>query len=218
MTKPFNLTEWARLMASFRDIPIVRLCDQGTRTGVIALRHDVDADLQSAVEMARLEAAHGIRSTYFMLDTASYWEHPHETLTSIEAILYYGHEIGWHNNVVSRHIRTHRPIPELITETLEFLRSPGAPVTGTASHGDPLCREYGYVNYDIWKSNPRPTERSVYDLTDFGLAYEAYFLPRTHYISESGGIWRQDNEAVVADFRKNGGILQVLLHPQWWQL
>ena len=223
MTKPFNISDWAKLFAQFRGIPIYTLAgwnaavsNGATTKHAVLLRHDVDADLQAAVEMARLESNHGIYSTYFMLDTADYWQNKHELLTSIESILYYGHEIGWHNNVTTRHIRTQRPIPELINEALNVLRLSGADVIGTASHGDPLCHDYNYVNYQVWNTCPHPTERSVHSLSDFGLDYEAYFIRRTHYISESGGIWRQCDD--IADFKDKGGVLQVLIHPQWWKL
>src|SRR5919201_3238903 len=41
-----------------------------TRT-VVGLRHDVDARLGSALRMAELEHAHGLRATYFVLHSAA---------------------------------------------------------------------------------------------------------------------------------------------------
>src|SRR4051812_48944821 len=43
------------------------------RDGLVALRHDVDHDLENAVRFAALERQHGLRSSYYVLHTDWYY-------------------------------------------------------------------------------------------------------------------------------------------------
>lgn len=67
--------------------------------GDVYLRHDVDLSLQSAVEMARLEADLGVESTYFLLLTSPLYN-PFETEARelVREIDSLGHDVGLHCN------------------------------------------------------------------------------------------------------------------------
>jgi hypothetical protein len=49
---------------------------------------------------------------------------------------------------------------------------------------------------------------------DLGLGYDATWLSRGNYLSESGGRWSQPLADVAAVF--GTGQLHVLTHPDWW--
>ena len=57
-------------------ITLRELHDAPDRPHAVALRHDVDHDLDLALEMAHHEHARGIRATYFLLHSAGYWQDP----------------------------------------------------------------------------------------------------------------------------------------------
>ena len=67
---------------------------------VIALRHDIDHDLDLALEMAHHEHERGIRATYFLLHTCDYWNDPRFTQKCAQ-LQDYGHEIGLHLNLLT---------------------------------------------------------------------------------------------------------------------
>lgn len=177
----------------------------------IELRHDVDLCLQSALAMAVVEQRHGIASSYYFLPPDGITQ-KHNYFGSIEknrirvsrrfietaqAIQDMGHEVGLHNDLIPLAAATGAPIADLLAALLHELRKHGLHVTGTASHGSPLCKQYGFVNYDIF-SRAREGERRVVqidgktvsipslNMRDFGLDYEAYSRHRELCISDSG--------------------------------
>lgn len=221
--KYYNRNDYRNILIMVADMDVRTLAESHTMTGVVNIRHDVDDDLQAAVDMAEMEAEFGMKATYFFLDTAPYWKR--DMRKSVARIAKLGHEIGWHNNAISNHLLTGLSLRNCIEGPLSVL-SKIAPVVGTASHGDRLCYQHGYLNYyafglhraDNLQKFPNLEEYSQFSLSEFGLEYEAYFTGHTHYISESGGQWYGDCFATFQDFKEKGGKLQILIHPQWWHL
>jgi hypothetical protein len=223
--KNFGRNDWTKLMDRIKHLNIQTLEESHDKTegNIVNIRHDVDDDIQASFKMAQAENEIGIKSTYFILDTAPYW--PQDVAKYVELISRFGHEIGWHNNAISKHIRTGESLFDCVCDALAELRKV-APVVGTASHGDLLCYERGYLNYYLFglsrvnnlQNFPFKGDWHSFDLHNFGLKYEAYFTGHTHYITDSAGEWNQNNEEIILDFEKNGGKLQLLLHPQWWTL
>ena len=195
--------------------------------GKILFRHDVDDDLPRSVAMAELQHKCGVKATYFILDTAPYWVPTDVKMwRQIHRIKNLGHEVAWHNNVLSRWVALPQPIEDLILEPLNHFALEGIKIHGSASHGDPLCYKHGFVNYEVFaecgiskKSAAFAEPTHVFpkvSMKTFGLQYEAYHLPKDQYFSESGGNW-----GVVPDkdhFENRELITQILIHPQWWTL
>lgn len=113
----------------------------------IALRHDVDDDLGTALEMAYWERERGCRSTYFLLHTAQYWSDPRLPEIALQ-IQDFGHEVGLHLNALGEWAtgRT-EDITGAIAGPLMRLREAGVEVSGVSAHGDPACYVYGFSNY-----------------------------------------------------------------------
>ena len=124
---------------------------------MIALRHDVDYDLDLAIEMSYWERESGIRSTYFLLHSAPYWN----DLRFIEKCLQiqdFGHEIGLHLNILAEWMRCKVDnLASYLERLLASLRKSGIRVTGVSAHGDRLCYERQFVNYWCF-SELRPSD------------------------------------------------------------
>jgi len=114
-------------------------------SGPVALRHDVDHSLDLALEMAWLEAEQGCRATYFVLPDQPYAREDRflEKCLQIQAL---GHEVGLHNNVLTRWISDGREPREELDEELRRLRAAGLRIAGTSTHGDRLCYVHRYLN------------------------------------------------------------------------
>lgn len=141
------------------------LAEHPERPNAIALRHDVDHDLDLALEMAHHEHERGIRATYFLLHTCDYWNDERFAVKCAQ-LQAYGHEIGLHANILTEwfdgqcdSIETH------LAELLAYMRSAGVDVVGTSAHGDRACYEHGFINYWIWKDlrgdQPQVTEQGL---------------------------------------------------------
>ena len=76
----------------FNEIP-----QTGDHSKICLLRHDIDADMWAALEMAKVEAALGIRSTYFIMTRSSVYNltarHNH---AMVQEIISLGHGVGLH--------------------------------------------------------------------------------------------------------------------------
>jgi hypothetical protein len=235
-----DFTDYRHLMESIQ-APKAPLCEPPDGKTVM-LRHDIDHSIDKALDFARAEYEMGYRSTYFLLHTAPYFDYSSLFRDQVRELQDLGHEVGIHNNFISEWYRTGTMS---IARSLGFLRSAGVDVFGTASHGDQLCYEHGFINYEVWtecygkNSNRKPREKEPpwprFSLKEFGLEYEAYFLHRDAYLTDSGHHWvgavkkmpamettpnpiGKDETIDRFNAMEGDAIMQVLTHPIWWKV
>lgn len=203
--------------------------DRGSR--VIGLRHDVDDNphsFETALALAGWEFERGYSSTFFLLHGSHYWNE--DLFLVVERFVDLGHEIGIHVNALAESLLLDRDPGMILAEALSELRSTGVRISGCVAHGDSLCHEVGFVNDEMFVESRRPSygdanrklsfgrvhrkieplPRSVYDLE-----YDPNWIPRAHYLSDSGGEWSTPFEEMVARWER-GGQLHMLVHPDWW--
>ena len=141
------------------------------QTSYCQIRHDVDADIVACLPMAKIEADLGIQSTYFLLHTAAYygeWNvdnnkaifHRYESLADyyleLQAL---GHEVAIHTDPLHLYQNIKVDGAETLVAELEWLRSIGIKVYGTAPHNNPL--EYGASNSAIFNGRNKLTKGGV---------------------------------------------------------
>lgn len=136
------------------------------QTSYCQIRHDVDADIVACLPMAEIEAELGIQSTYFLLHTAAYfgnWEVDEEKHKAVfkrhEALADYylqiqelGHEIAVHTDPMHLYQSLNVDGAQALCSDIEWLRSRGIKVSGTAPHNNP--DEYGASNSAIFRGRP----------------------------------------------------------------
>jgi hypothetical protein len=211
---------------------------------VIGLRHDVDNDLDIAYQFSEVESKLGFRSTYFILHTAPYYlanqnnmeVHTDKIIPILKTMQDEKHfEIGWHNDLVTLQVVYNIDPVRFLTQELNWLRSNGIRIEGTASHGSNYCKVYHYLNYYFFEECTYPIVPNYNNnitvpvgnkiitlikgkLNDFGLQYEAYFLNNNKAFSDA---------TVTNGIRWNIGMLDlsqlqagdraiILLHPIHW--
>jgi hypothetical protein len=234
-----------RLLAVARVVPL-RDLDASTDSDrpIVALRHDVDERLDSARVLAELEAERGIAATYFMLHTASYYArlrpgHVTRNPGSIDAFLRMqalGHELGWHNDLVTLQCIWRIPPRAYLLAELDALRTAGLDVTGVAAHGGYWCNALGYHNAYFFSDIPGPqagfphfervplpdgttVELEKGTLAEFSLVYDAYSLSHDLYLSDSrfdphGRRWHPDDFDLGT--LRPGDKAIILVHPCQW--
>jgi hypothetical protein len=211
---------------------------------VIGLRHDVDNDLNKALEFSRTESDLGFRSTYYILHTAPYYlvntnnmaihsANIFPTLNTMQNIRHF--EIGWHNDLVTlQAVYNIDPVAFLKNE-LAWLRANGINIYGSASHGSPYCYTYKYLNYYFFEECTYPVVGQFVNninltiggktvpmkkgkFSDFNLEYEAYFLNNNKYFSDAsitnGTRWNIG--MLNLDQLHAGDRVIILLHPIHW--
>lgn len=238
----FTYAAYGAFLASLAADPRVavvplREYEGASRAGVvIGMRHDVDDRLDSALAFGRLEHRHGIRSTYFVLHTASYYRHDDAFLAALHVLQdELGHEIGWHNDLLTLQLLHGVDAVEYLHGELNWLRANGIDVVGTAAHGSRACHELGFTNRYFFSDFPDvdptlPNKDAVVvagvrvpirsaPLSAFGLVYEATQLPRDLYFSDAAfdeaGRRRHPQELHVGELRA-GATAIALTHPCLW--
>lgn len=208
---------------------------------VIAMRHDIDYDIASAVRFARREFKNGVRATYFILNTADYYG-----ITKIDTIIRnpsvltyikklqneYKHEIGWHNDLVTLQIVYNIDVKRYLTGELAWLRNNGIKIDGSVYHGSEFCYKYLYLNSYIWKNSKKninfPSYDSVlvngiyikinkFEYSDFGLRYEGslksdYFFADVFFYNNK----RWNMSMFDWNSLKPGEKVIILIHPALW--
>lgn len=216
-----------------RVVPMRDVWQGDTGPEVIGLRHDVDDNhggmaFDTALRMGEWEAARGYRSTYYLLHDSSYW-HRIRRAAELEEM---GHEVGLHVNGIAEGLRQRRDPVEIVRDALAELRQ-YVRVDGCAAHGDERCRdrrgELVFVNDEMFVESARPKvgepDRVIVSGVEslrlrpvsrasLGLLYDASWLRRGMYLSDSGSTWSQSPKNVAKQFGQ--GQLHMLVHPDWW--
>lgn len=216
---------------------------------VLIVRHDIDHDLDTALQLARWESDQGIRATYCALHTAWYYgdlcpegyRHTDFLVESLIEIQRLGHEINLHNNFGVVALQTGRDPMELMHREICALRCYGIDIRGTSTHGDRLCRDLDFRNYELFaesvyaeRGGPRTVEHhgnrirlGEVSMAELGLEYEAYDLPRDVYVTDSGGRLRYKRgtrgrgglrRKQLAEPPPYAQIVGLLAHPVWWDM
>lgn len=232
----------------FRVVPLCQYDDVSADDRVlVGLRHDIDADLDSAIEMAALEHRRGLRATYFVLHSASYYgvirrgrvRRRSGVLRALLAIQNrYGHEVGWHNDLVTLQVVYGINALAYAAEELGWLRAQGVRITGTAAHGSRFAARYGYDNRYLFSDlcvehrvpfADAPNHHEVTTgrgrqlipkttLAALGFSYEAYHLRHRLNPTDSdiaGGRRWHPNQLDLAALVP-GDRMILLTHPVHW--
>jgi hypothetical protein len=211
---------------------------------LVGIRHDVDDRLDSALRLAELEHRRGVHATYFVLHTAHYYgsldrgsaRRDPRLLPALRRLQHLGHEVGWHNDLVTLQLVYDLDPVEYLAAELGWLRENGIDVVGTAAHGSVHCHRIGFHNNEFFLDWPeavpggRPSRARIGvggrehalrrgHLADFGLDYEAYHLGEDRYFSDArfdGRGRRWHPELLPLDDLRAGERVVVLLHPCHW--
>ena len=157
------------------------------------LRHDVDNCLVSALRMAQVEHAYGIRSTYLLLlRTDNYNLLSRSSRRLVDQIARLGHDIGLHFSLYEH--PDSGSVADLITRDAQLLADVlERPVDVFAFHNPPES-----VDYTL----------AVPGLTN---AYSPVHFSPEAYLSESNMRWRSDPVQLLLSGRQRR--LQILVHP-----
>ena len=164
------------------------------------LRHDIDNDIEKALELAKVEKELGAKSTYFVLVTSDFYNiFSAKSEKHLHAILDCGHDIGLHfDEVRYQDIKTPEDARERILEETQLLSlAIGKPVDTVSMH--------------------RPSKMMLEaDLKIPGLinSYGQVYFKGFKYVSDSRRRWREPVEEIVK--AKTYERLHILTHAIWY--
>lgn len=176
----FTLTIYKKLLTSLQSAGYVfftfeeYLKKEATAAQCVILRHDIDAKAGNALAVAKVEAALGIRASYYFRIVPQ--SNQPEIIKQIASL---GHEIGYHYEDLSLSLGDTQEGIKLFKEHLYYFRQ-FYPVKTICMHGSPRSP---YDSKDLW---------NVYDYKDFGILGEPYFdidFSRLFYLTDTGRRW-----------------------------
>lgn len=193
-----NLEDYESLLLGFKEagyefgsfavdpIPLYR---------ALLLRHDVDFDIQKAVNMARMEARLGARSTYFfLLSSKSYNPADASSMSMLREIQSLGHDISLHFDPAVY------PDP---AEGLQFeLR-----LFELLYRIRPQCVSLHRPS-EFFLALDEPIQGTMH-------TYQGRFTRALKYVSDSGGTFKYGHPFSTDEFRR-GRSIHLLIHPIWW--
>lgn len=168
----------------FKFYPVIRWISEPDPSGIV-LRHDVDRKPGNSLQVARMEAELGIKSTYYFRITSNSFD-----VDVIKAISKMGHEIGYHFEALSYVGGDLAAAREHFSESLARLREV-AEIKTVAMHGSPLSRhdnrDYFRLTGDTLESNGLIAD-----------AFETIDYTGVHYFTDTGRSWA-DNRFNLRD-------------------
>jgi len=196
---------------------------------IIGLRHDVDSELDHALKIAKIEHNLGVKSTYFVLHTASYFhvDLSKNTLNDklIKKLLYLqntlGHEVGLHIDLMPIEIIYKKDPYVFVKSLVGLLKEKGVNIIGVAPHGN-LFHHIYRQNYVIknkdFKNSIFADPYIDFDIKMFNVGYEAYSLEHDTYFSDAKfiGNKRWDFSFIDDDFFNKSGRTIILTHTIHW--
>jgi hypothetical protein len=165
----------------------------------VYLRHDIDLNINDAVELAKLEWQLGVTSSYFvMLEAETYNAFSPLNRPKIKEIIALGHDVGLH----------FVPQIDLNLEQLEFQVKREVEILENLLQYQVSC-------FSIHR--PPPGILSS-DFCPQGLinTYDQKYFAKHKYISDSNHHFRcGDPIEFIENFQSSD--LQILIHPVWWK-
>jgi len=183
---------------SFKDAEILL---KGEKPFVM-LRHDIDLSLKKALEIAELEAEHGVVSTFFFMTRSDFYNiFSKEGFDIVTRILGLGHHLGLHFDCA--------PYP--VNHTVEDLARACANEINMLEHWFEKTVEivsYHRPNKLVLTGNRQLSKPLPH-------TYMPIFTKEIHYYADSRGQWKYGNPLDSEAFKK-GEPLHLLIHPVWW--
>jgi hypothetical protein len=204
MLNEFSYAEYRRLLElatarnrnlRFRDLPAAA----GSGRYFI-LRHDVDFSPAAALRLAEFESALGVRATYFLLFSSSFYNVFAEECCRVpRQLTALGHEVGLHYDLACYDlIGRERPLEILVNQADTLSQLCGETVRSIAMH------------------NPSVYGADVFQQAEgFINAYDPAYTREIAYFSDSCGAWR-DEAAAVFQHGEMPPRFQLLIHPIFW--
>lgn len=169
----------------------------------IILRHDIDMSVHEAFNLAKIEAKHNIKATYFVLLHSDFYNLFEKEITElVTKILALGHNLGLHFDSHYYNISKE----EELESYLEFEKGILEKIFDTK------IEVFSFHNTNDFVLGCKQEKYAGMVNT-----YSSFFQDKSKiaYCSDSFGYWRFERLEDILRAKKYSKI-QILTHPEWW--
>jgi hypothetical protein len=202
----FSLDHYRRIISEFRlaGYSFCKFRETEQQIGSqprLYLRHDVDIDVDAALEMAGAEHQDGIFSTYFFLIRSPFYNLLSPSCASALNQMYMmGHDIALHVDLTLYEDNKATSVMDEQQVLMKFYPFANTNVVSVHRPGDLDSSNMQRISFSEGVQNA--SSRII-------------FGHHTEYISDSTGQWRFECPLRSHAFRERNSI-QLLTHPVWW--
>lgn len=163
------------------------------------MRHDIDTSLKCALEMGEIEAAHGVRATYFlMLRSPAYNLFGRYAFDVVNRLKDLGHEIALHFDA-AHPAAVNRNLEEAVLDDVRTLQL----------HANVEVKS---VSFHQPSSEILRGDLLIEPLIN---TYNKSQMHGWYYCSDSNRVWKEHNALSVFE-EDSYSKVQILIHPIWW--
>lgn len=195
----FVQSEWNRFCSSLDSsicFTVSELPNLPSSYRWIAIKHDVETNVNRAHDIALIEARYGIRSTFFV--QADLLE---KNLPQLLAISDLGHEVTYHYDVMDANNGDIKKATNEFLEIVTKFEKAGFAVTSVCPHGNPLMRRNGWSSNKDFFRNAEVSKKfsTIFDLVVQG---KEKIMREYTYISDAGYGFK-----IISDIANNDKVL-----------
>ena len=198
----FTLNAYSELLVFIKErYAVVPLCEANSfDEHFLILRHDIDASLEKAFRIAKMEHTLGLRSSFFVLFSSNLYNLlEKENIGYLRQISRMGHEIGLHYDL--EQYNYHRPpLEDTLRREIKLLENlVGKKVCSICCHNPSLYSEDPFIEFE--------------DLLN---PYSPKFFKDILYISDSCRAWNINSNSLRTFVENYPPKVQLLIHPFLW--
>lgn len=228
----FIYSEWDRFCGlasnSFNCIRVDEILHQGQDVKWLAIKHDVETSVESALAIAKIESDYGIRATYYV--QAYLLEKNQSLLNEIKKL---GHEVTYHYDVLDANKGNYDLALEEFSRVVGDFNKLGFTIDTVCPHGNPVMVRDGWTsNKDFFRdgavrqkfprifdivvdSSTRLPKDYVY-ISDAGFGWKQIANIHNNDVSNNGDIILSDIDAVLEKIKNNNHVI-ISSHPHRWK-
>ena len=189
----------AEISKKSNTITVSQILNQST-SNWIAIKHDVETNVEKALHIAKIEAKYNIKATYYI--QADLLDKNYELLQKISSL---GHEVTYHYDVLDANNGDINKSIEEFTSNIEKFKKYGFDVQTVCPHGNPVMIRSGWnSNKDFFRDNE--VVKLFPNILDMVVQLPDRLDYKYTYISDAGYCWNQIVNIESNDVKNDGDI------------
>ena len=181
----FQYKKWDEFCKKLHDTGRISIpaCDvTGANRAYIVLKHDVEASVPRALQLAEIEQRYGHRGSYYV---QAYLMEDSGNIEILKRMQQMGHEISYHYDVMDSNKGNLKNAIQEFEENKKLFEINGFSITTVCQHGNPVVERIGYTsNRDFFRSVE--VQERYPDISDIMVDFKEKHHTDYTYYSDAG--------------------------------
>lgn len=198
----FIYSEWEKfcknISSKYDCIRADQILNQSKKSKWLVIKHDVETDVQRALDIAEIENKYGIKATYYV---QSYLLE--DNITLLTRIGNLGHEVTYHYDVLDSNNGDYSAARKEFEETISNFSHHNFEVKTVCPHGNPIIQRDGWSsNKDFFRNED--IKKAFPEILDIVVQLPELIQDNFVYISDAGYGWKKIGNINNNDIENKG--------------